>query len=309
MNSGITKSFIFLLLIGSLINLVGCVNVEQTIYLGDAKVKAPISPPPTHLNVNKEVGSVTISPRFSIIKSNTTIKGTTDDSYTDTFRFSDSLSYVAPKENLTWNVSQYIIGADIDYKLSKGFSIFGGINLAGNGNNRLWGGNVGIGIHNHDKNPIVRLDLGLTIQRYDFDAVTIVHTKTESVFGSEEHWDIFADRGSSTNINPFGALTVNSANDSSLFNWFATGGFFTQNLLGFDPGTHSYPLFPFVGTYTLIDTRSDMLAGFLFFNPGIMLSINPGVRLVISARMLSEVLNTNSSQIFIMPSVQIDFQL
>ena len=109
-------------------------------------------------------------------------------------------------------------------------------------------------------------------------------------------------------FNPFGTLTVNSSYDSSFFNWFITVGFFTQNLLGFEPGTTSYPIFPFFSSYTEIDTRSDMLAGFLYLNPGISLSLNRQIRLLLSAKMNYEMLATNSTQLYVMPSAQIDFQ-
>jgi hypothetical protein len=287
----------------------GCATVEQTIYLGDVNVNAPISPPPTHLNVNKRVGSIIISPKFSFIKNNTIINGSTSNPYTGTFRFSNDSTYRTKTKNLQWSVSNYTIGADLDLKISKGFSIFGGINFSGNSDQNLTGGNFGIGFHNHDENPIIRFDIGLTIQEYDFNAITIVHTKTESIFGSDEYWDIYSDRAKTTNINPFGTLTINSSSDSSFLNWFVTGGYFTQNLLGFTPGTYSYPLFPFAVSYTKIDTRSDMLAGFLYFNPGITLSFWPEARFVLSVKMLDEISATSGSGIIFMPSAQIDFQL
>jgi hypothetical protein len=309
MKNRFTNSLILLLLIGNLINFIGCVSVEQTIYLGDVDVNAPILPPPTHINVNKEVGNVTISPKFSIIKKDAQISGSTSGHYTGTFDLGNDSTYRTKNKNLLWNISNYTLGVDIDYKVFKAFSIFGGINYSGDEQKTLMGGNIGVGFHNHAENPVIRLDVGVTIQEYDFTAITIVHTKTTSIFGSDEYWDIFADQGSSTNVNPFGTFTINSSYDSSFFNWFVTGGFFTQNLLGYRPGTYSYPLIPFLGSYTAIDKRSDMLVGFLYFNPGIALSLNPQIKLVLSAKMINEVLATSSNQWFIMPSAQIDFQL
>jgi hypothetical protein len=287
----------------------GCATVEQTIYLGDVEVTAPICPPPTHVNINKDVGDVTISPKFSINSSNSTIIGSTEDRYNAIFEFSNDTIYRAKKNNLAWYTSDYTFGLDVDFKVTEGVSIFGGFNYSGDGQTNLMGGNLGVGFHNHAINPVVRLDIGITIQDYNYTAVTIVHTKTTSFFGDDESWSIFSDRGSSTNINPFGTLTINSTYDSSFFNWFITGGFFTQNLLGFEPGTTSYPIFPFVISYTEIDTRSDMLAGFLYLNPGISLSLNQQIRLLLSAKINYEVLATNSNQWYVMPAVQFDFQL
>jgi hypothetical protein len=303
-----TYSLISLLLIGHLISFNGCVSVQQTIYLGDVDVNAPILPPPTHINVNKGVGNITISPKFSIIKNNAEIIGSTSDHYIGAFNLGNDTTYRAKNKNLLWNISNYTIGADLDYKAFKAFSLFGGINYSGDGQKMLMGGNIGIGLHNDAENPVIRLDLGVTIQEYDFTAITIVNTKTISVFGSDEYWYIFADKGSITNVNPFATLTINSTYDSSFFNWFVTGGYFTQNLLGYTPGTYSYPLFPFAENYIIIDKRSDMLAGFLYFNPGITLNLNSEIKLVMSAKILNEVSATSSTEWFIMPSAQIDFQ-
>ena len=303
------KTIVLLFLLFTIFFVFGCATVEQTIYLGDVEVNAPICPPPTHLNINKDAGNVTISPRFTATGNNTTIVGSTEGRYNRIFELGNDSTYRAKFNNLNWNVSKYTFGLDIDLKVSKAFSIFGGFNYSGDGNTSLMGGNIGIGFHNHAINPVVRFDVGITIQDYNYTAITIVHTKTTSIFGTDEYWSIFGDQGSSTNINPFGTLTINSTYDSSFFNWFFTVGFFTQNLLGFEPGTTSYPILPFVITYTEIDTRSDMLAGFLYLNPGISLSLNRQIRLLLSAKINYEVLATNTTQIYVMPSVQMDFQL
>jgi hypothetical protein len=303
------NKIVLLFLVSTLFLVFGCATVEQTIYLGDVEVNAPICPPPTHINVNKDVGNVTISPRISVNSNNSTINDSTEDRYNSTFYFVNDSIYRANKNNLTWNTSDFTAGMDIDFKVWQNFSIFGGFNYSGDGQTSLMGGNIGVGFHNHAINPVVRLDIGITIQDYHYTAITIVHTRTTSIFGSDEYWDIYADKGSSTNINPFGTLTINSSYDSSLFNWFITGGFFTQNLLGFEPGTTSYPLFPFFGSYTKVDERSDMLAGFVYLNPGISISLNRQIRLLLSAKINYEVLATNSNQWYVMPAAQIDFQL
>jgi hypothetical protein len=261
------------------------------------------------VNINKDVGDVTISPKFSMNSSNSTIIGSTEDRYNAIFEFSNDTIYRAKTENLAWYTSDYTFGLDVDFKVTEGFSIFGGFNYSGDGQTNLIGGNLGVGFHNHAINPVVRVDFGITIQDYDYTAVTIVHTKTTSFFGNDESWSIFGDRGSSTNINPFGTLTINSSYDSSFFNWFFTAGFFTQNLLGFEPGSNTYPILPFFSSYTEVDERSDMLAGFLYLNPGISFSLNRQIRILLSAKMNYEVLATNSKQLYVLPAVQIDFQL
>jgi hypothetical protein len=85
-----------------------------------------------------------------------------------------------------------------------------------------------------------------------------------------------------------------------------------QNLLGYEPGSYSYPLFllpPFFGSYTEVDKRSDLSAGFLYFNAGIAFNLGQYFRLVVSAKMVNEVSITGGTEFLFMPSAQIDFQL
>lgn len=291
-----------------LLSLNGCASVEQTIYLGDAEVNAPISPPPTHININREVGDVTISPNFSMVTGNKQVNTSTDNSYKQTFKIDDETTYNAKAKNLQWNVSEYIFGVDLDIMVSEKFSVFGGFHFSSGSQKSMLGGSAGIGFHNYNQSPVMRLDLGLTIQKYDYLAVTIVHTKSSSIFGEGESWDIYDDKGTNVNINPFILLTINSNNEKGLINWFFPLGFFTQNLLGFDPGETDYTFLP---TYfhRTVDQRTDLLAGFFYFNPGISVDLYPQIRLVFSAKLIKEVFKINDSNWFIFPSFQFDFNL
>lgn len=291
---------------------IGCASVEQTIYLGDVEVGAPIVPPPTHINVNKESGSITISPRFSVMSSKSKLSGRTDGKYVGSFKIDDSTYYSPRQQNLEWNPFSYTAGLDLDIKVSNSVSLFGGINTSGNGSLSLMGGNFGLGLHGQSEDSQIRLDLGFTVQEYDFTAITIVQTKTTYIWGdTEQTLDIYADKGSVTNINPFATLTISSANDSGFFNWFIIGGYFTQNLLGYEPGSFSFPLFfPLpIGTYTQIDKRSDMMTGFLYFSPGITLALNDQFYILLSTKIMKEVVSTSSKQWIAMPGLQINFQL
>lgn len=90
------------------------------------------------------------------------------------------------------------------------------MNYSNDEENYSLGGNFRIGFHNHGERHITRLDLGFTVQEYDFTAITIVQTKTTYIWGeTKQSVDIYADKGSVTNINPFATLTINSSNDSS----------------------------------------------------------------------------------------------
>jgi hypothetical protein len=289
--------------------LSGCMTVEHTIFLGDVEVAAPITPPPTHINVNKEKGDVTISPRFSAVANKRKeITGSTGDSYRGSFTLPDNSKYRVEKENLKWNISEYIYGADLDIQIGETTSLFGGFSFSTGGSTNLTGGNLGIGFHSLSENSTVRFDIGISIQTYDYFAVTVVHTKSKSIFGDAESTDIFCDKGNSTNINPFITLTVNSAYDPAYLNYYGSIGFFTQSLLGFNPGETNYSFFPLVISETTVDERADFTSYFLYLNPGLIFPVSNNIRMVFSTKILKE-FSSGSSVWFIMPSVQMDLQL
>lgn len=286
----------------------GCVTVEETIYLGDAKVNAPLMPPPTHLNINKKTGDVTVSAKFLTITNNTRLKGTTDNRYKKEFKLNDTTFYRTARENLEWNLFNYTIGMDIDVKLSKLISLFGGINTSFGEDINLAGGNIGIGFHNDMVNPVTRFDIGINIQKYDYFAVSVVHTKTTTIFGTEEHYNIFDDKGSSVNINPFMSLTVCSSDETSFINYFGIIGIFSQSLLDFEPGETGYAFFPFVATIKSVDERAGFISYSLYANPGLSFSLGENTRFVLSGKLIKELSNSSQRWLF-MPAAQMDFQL
>lgn len=290
--------FVILVFVGT-----GCMTVEHTIYLGDAEVNSTLIPPPTHLNINKKPGQVTVSARFSKLTNNNLFESTTSDRYFGSIKVSDSLSYSPKQKNLSWNVQRQIFAADIDIMLSKGFSIFGGINAAIGETDGTKGGNIGFGFH--DLKTPIRLDIGLNIQNCSYSAITIVKTKTSSMFGTDEYTNIYMDKGRETNINPFFTVTLNSAKDSTLLNYFGTFGLFFQNILGHQPGeTHT----DFFGFEETIDKRESYTCTFLYLNPGLCFSLNPNIKILASVKILAEV-NDDIGKTFILPSIKMDFQL
>jgi hypothetical protein len=286
----------------------GCATVERTIYLGDVEVVAPITPPPTHIKINKETGALTISPRFSAITNKRKeVTGSTGDSYRGSIVLPDNSTYSAKRENIQWNVMEYVYGADLDIQVWQSTSIFGGINFSSGNNTNLTGGNLGIGFHSLSGNSALRFDIGINIQKYNYLAVTIVNTKTTSIFGHDESTDIFCDKGNSVNVNPFITLTINSAYNTGFLNYYGSIGIFTQSLLGFNPGETHYSGFPFIVTETTVDERADFTSYLFYFNPGLAVRLNNNVGMILSAKIIKE-LSTSTDIWFIMPSVQMDLQ-
>lgn len=306
MKINIFHMFLFSLIIIVFCSSFGC-SVVQEIYLGDVEVGAPVTPPPTHVTIDKESSPVTVSFKLINLPGPKVIHTSTDGHYGQSVKLSDTIEYRAKTNNLDWNIAGNLLGADVDFKIWKSVAFFGGIHFPiGKGSNLL-GGNIGIGIHSYDKNPNIRFDLGLGIQKYDFKAITIIRTKGTSFFENIDDIAVYEDRGSTTNLNPFLTMTLNSSDKLSLINYFFTVGYFTQNLLGFYPGeTHSSS--PFY-SQTTFDERSDCTCGFLYLNPGITYAFDQQFNIIVSAKILKEMTKTELGNWLIMPSLQVDIQL
>ncbi len=287
----------------------GCVPqaVEETLYLGDALVHAPITTPPLHLNINSSPGDITFSPKFSFTNRRN-MQATSDEAFTGTVELPDNSIYETRKQNVEWVYSRYSFGLDMDVKVSRGFALFAGISFS---SDNYMGGNFGIGLFSNMTAPIVRFDAGLTFQKYRYDAVTIVDQTIQDWGGDvTSNRYLFQDTGEETNINPFFIITINSNDDASMVNYFINVGYFSQQLLNFTPGTthNTNPLF--LTTTTKTDKRPDCSAGFFYFNPGISLNLAPNMRLIVSSKFLKEtILQLDSGGLIIVPSLQLDFRI
>ncbi len=297
------------LLIAGTILFSGCVpqEVEETLYLGDAKIKAPITPPPLHLNIRSNPGEITFSPKFSVTNRKN-LQATSDQVFTGTVVLPDTSIYKARTKNIEWAYSKYSFGIDMDLKVSRGFALFGGISFS---DDNQMGGNFGIGLFSDMTEPIFRFDIGLTFQKYKYDAVTVVDQTITDWWGDQtKSRYLFHDTGEENNINPFFTITFNSNNDSALVNYFVNVGYFIQQLLNYSPGT-SYSYDPLYYTSTVsTDKRPDCSVGFIYFHPGISLSLASNIRVLVSAKFMKETqLQLDSGNMIILPGIQLDFRL
>lgn len=300
------KTSLYLVIAVCVLQLTGCAyqEVEETLYLGDVKIKAPITTPPLHLNVNSQPGDITFSPRFTAVNKEN-MPASSSEMFTGTFVYPDGTTYETSNKNIDWNFSQYSFGLDADLKLSNSFSLFGGFIIS---NDNINGWNIGLGIFNSKTDLIVRLDLGLNIQKYNYDAITVVDQTITDFWGHKTNKRyIYRDIDEVMNANPFLTLTFNSNNDSTLLNYFFNMGYFLQQLLDFSPRDDIYDS----GTVTTTtDLRPDCMAGFLYVNPGISFSLTNQLRIVLCAKFLKEtILQLDSGGIIIVPGLQMDFTL
>ena len=326
-------NFFYFFIVGiSLIALSGCTTV-QTLYLQEVEVTGPINQSPIHITDSSGT-SVTISARFSY-NPEKEIKAKTDgtpmvndegfyqvdtiynSNGTITYKKSNENRFQYQGQNLTWNFATVTAGLDIDFKLSRNFALFAGVNFAGGNNKSLWGGTGGLGVFGVKNGIAFRLDAGFHIQSIAYDAYTIAEVKETDFFGSSEEYVLFYhDIDNSTNFDPFVNFTFNTAKTDWILNIFINGGYSVQSLLDFEPKTIDYewfpiPLPPFVyQTTTTIDFRGETTAGFLHFTPGIYFNFAEQSRILIGARFFYETqLKEATQNLFILPMLQVDFTL
>jgi hypothetical protein len=303
------------------------------IYLQDVEVTGPINQSPIHLTDSSDTPSVTLSAKFSYnpekefkAKTDGTPKVNSQGIYqVDTTFYNDgTIKYTKTPgvnrfpyigENLTWKLASFTAGLDFDFKLSRSFALFTGVNYAGVNNKSLWGGTFGLGVFGVKNGIAFRLDAGLHIQSITYDAYTIAEISETDFWGSTEEYVLFYhDIDESTHFNPFVNFTFNTAKKDWFINIFINAGYSAQSLLDFEPKTIDYdwfPLPPFIfNTTTTYDYRGETTTGFIHFTPGVYFSIAEQSRIIFGARFFYETqLEAATKNLFIMPIVQVDFTL
>lgn len=289
------------------------IDVQQTLYLGNVDVKAPINTPPIHLSFReKKGGEVTVSPKL-IFNQNRSIDAATDKSFYSTLKDQDSLKIrgIFKEKNLNWSYPPFLIGVDLDLAASSAFSVFGGIHFADEGNKSMVGGNIGIGIGGKKGPAAFRFDLGAGFQKTFFDAQTVVKT-IETINGnSREYISVYFDSDNSFNISPFVSLQFNTAYEYPL-NFHLHGAYFTQNLLGYTPKEIDIDYYFWVpgSTVTRVDQRTDFTIGFWSVGPGVSYKVLDNAVVNFTIKLLrttgSEI---KSNEWFVLPSFQFDWEL
>ncbi|MCK6605954.1 MAG: hypothetical protein L6Q59_13735 [Ignavibacteriaceae bacterium] len=288
------------------------IDIQQTLYLGNVDVKAPINTPPLHLSYReKKGGEVTVSPKL-IFNQNRSIDAVTDKSFYSTLTAQDSLRLrnLFKEKNLNWAYPSVLIGLDLDFATSSSFSFYGGIHFADESNRSMVGGNIGLGIGGKKGNAAFRFDIGAGFQKSFFDAQTVVKTVSTVNGNSTQNIAVYLDSDNSLNINPFVSVQFNTAYDFPV-NFHFQAAYFSQNLLGYTPSRVDIdnPFFNPGSTITKIDQRTDFTIAMWMIGPGLSYRALDNA----SVHFTVKLLRTTSSEIksnewFVLPSFQFDWE-
>ncbi|MBX2975653.1 MAG: hypothetical protein KF721_05935 [Ignavibacteriaceae bacterium] len=298
----------------SLLFIYGCSDTRtlQTLYLGNAEVYSPITPPPIHIGEKENVGDIIISPSLSMNqKDKVTFR--TSNAFKGSLIISDSSIVSVNDKNFEWNFPRYQIGVDVDAMLSRNIAFFVGGTYSKYKQINSLGWNVGFGLFSQKSEIHSRLDVGLLFQTYFYDAETIVHTREVNSRGSTvREYDLyFKDRGGKTNYSFFTSFTLHSSGKDDLFNYGLTFSYFTHELLSYEPGRTTYESAVFVIDFQNMDNKTDLrpevTPGFILLAPILSFKIAENARMHLILNAMKEIrMEQTFSHWLMLPKIQFD---
>jgi hypothetical protein len=276
----------------------GCVNVKDTVYLETLQVDGPIAQPPVHLTIDPHAKQFHITPRFSQIG---------DQSYEDMsvpHSFAGDTFHVTGK-NFRWTIPASQAGLDMDYLVSDNVAITGGFTVSSGRNTSRLGGNLGIGFPFQGESLSARIEGGIQFQELGYDAYSVRVREITALFSDPtREITYFHDVGSSTPVNGYFSLTINTHADFPI-NVFGGFSYSNQTLASFSP-RHVWAAVPIAGTYEYTDTRADHSTAFFILTPGLAFTVTPKIRLLAGARIMYDIGLSNGDSRFVAPMMQWD---
>lgn len=274
----------------SFLLLVGCTIKDA--YLLHSDVEAPFVQPPLHL----QNGSVNEDVKLSLSVSGLT-KHTTEGivSKFEDNRYTDSLYN---GKNFRWKTPPLNAALNIDIKISRTVSMFGGLNYAGDDHSDGIGGNFGFGFTGGDSVSHFRLDLGANFQSTYYSAV--YYADAEFLPWDLDFSFIGLEERTKTNLNPFASLTFNTSHTDWFANPFIQVSYIQQNLFKVKVG----------GGFTTNEVYLEGDVSILNIKPGLTFTLGDSYSFSAGASMQYLMgMKSASKEFFITPFVQMNFSL
>lgn len=284
------KSFISVLLSTSILILTGCTIKDA--YLLHSDVEAPFVEPPLHLENGNTNESLKLNISLSGLTKHT-VEGVVE-KYNDN-RYTDSLFN---GKNFKWKTPPINAGLNVDIKISRAVSVFGGLNYAGDDNSDGIGGNFGFGFTGGDSISHFRFDIGANFQSTYYSA--LYYANAEFLPWDLDFSFVALEEQTKTNLNPFASLTFNTSHSDWLADPFIQVSYLQQNLFKVKVG----------GGLALNDVFLESDVSILNIKPGLSFTLGENKSLSVGAsmRFLMGVKKANR-EFFITPFVQINYSL
>lgn len=276
-------------------------SIVRTAELREGNATGPINFPPVFVTLNSQPNLLKISPHLEV----TPVKP-----LVETVRASGT--YIGNGQNFTWNLSKVSGGLNIEIPTSPSFALTGSISLSSANNIN---GSAGIALINCSDNFALRFDGGVLFSKFNYDVHSIVTETITGAFNNSQNTYYFYDKGTSSNLDFYVAITLNGANKDNFLNYFVNLSYFTQKVLDYNPGNidneyYSYTD-PFYNTYSVSNsTNLTYTSGFINIYPGLSLNISPRAHLLIGSRVFIQTSDDSQpSSVKFSPAVQMEFSL
>ncbi len=314
--------------------LSGCTTTEYTLYLQDVAVKGPISQPPVHITSDNMEKPLRITPHIAVnTASNSTLGGQIDGhspvdatgkyqviaivdstAHTVTFRESPGANtQTFTGQNLHWEMPSASFGLDVDYTLSNHLAISFGATCSAVDGRGLWGYHMGLGLYSETSTSAVRVDGGVRWQDLLYEASTVIVRRESEVATPTDQVGFFRDRGKSTPMDFYAAITFNTKHDDWVTNIFAQLALSKQSLAKFQP-TMVEPLLLYPPIFTPVvivnDQRAEFSSTFVIITPGVYFDFDPTVRILAGARInVQTEIKDSSPGTFVQPFLELEWMM
>lgn len=287
----------------------GCISSQETtITLLGIEADAAINQPPVFVTENPRSGGLDISGGFSI-SGGGDYSGLLRDTGAALPAQAGQL-FTPGVGNVRWTPAEGMAAFNLQYMISSSFAFTGGFNYAWGRRQDAWGGNIGLGILSAARGTAFRVDAGVLIRQISYKALTMVHTRTTSVFGGvSEQTGVFLDHGRSTTADFYASMTLNTCNTTSPADFFFNLAISKQSLASFTPQDQLL-ITPLTGVISVVDQRSDLDATLFLLTPGVVFQAGEQQRILVGARMVGNFASEElESRIRWVPFVQFSFIL
>ncbi len=304
-------SFNIILVIGvAAVLFTGCVTIKDEIYLQNADIEGTLNQLPVHITERDMVKkSFHLSPHVSV-KTNKTYSSThLGRSYTG--QIPDSLTDFKRKDIL-WDLPSFRFGIDMDYAITNDVAFMAGISSSTGKEYQFTAAYAGVGLYSPDTTLGFRLDVGMQYSENSYRGSSIiVRTTTQFNGSSSKETGYFLDRGKEFHLNLFASLTLNSSHKNWPVNYFLQIGISPQTLTSFTP-VYAITTEPYGVTHIVSDERAESSVTWLSVTPGVYVPIGENKRLVVGARLMTDVRSLPESAapgVLVTPMIQLDWGL
>jgi hypothetical protein len=186
-------------------------------------------------------------------------------------------------KNLRWTIPDVDFAISGEYTFGRRLAFTFGANYAATGTDAFWGGTVGLGLCTEGERMALRFDGGVHWSSLSYDALTVVVTKVDGVFGSSENVAVFHDRSRQTHLGFYLSSTMNTRFRDWPVNLFASVSLSKQRLTDYEP-RESALLYPFYTSMYVSDARANASITFLGVTPGVYFSVGQSQRVLAGVR-------------------------